>query len=79
METVTRVRKPATLINVAYFTSILIGALVLFGHYQYTEASPALVNYCERQFNTGFFREVSPRAKERCSLIFDKMSYEYTT
>jgi len=55
MQTITHIRKPATLINTAYFTMLLIGVLVTSLAYSINEGNAMTpvqnVLSCEKAFN----------------------------
>ena len=70
-----RIRKPATLINIAYFTMLLIGALWISFHYEMSHASSAeyTIKVCQKNF-IGY--NYNPRVEKKCDLLFRKWTYE---
>jgi len=75
METVTHVRKPATLINVAYFNMLLIGALVTALAYSVNEgnAMTNLERVCQKSF-IGY--NYNPKLEKRCGKLWTQWTQE---
>ena len=74
---VTHVRKPATLINIAYFTTLLIGVLAFSTAYFYNESHAMSVSYreklCERNFYGSNYK---PYLEKTCGLFWQKWTYD---
>ena len=79
---ITRVRKPATLINVAYFTVLLIGALALSTIYFYNE-SHAISHLerlrCDYIFSEYAFTQIDRADYPECGKRFDYLTKRYFT
>lgn len=71
---ITHIKKPATIINVAYFTMILIGALWLSLHYEMTHANSAeyTIKICTK---TMWWVNYLEGRKSKCNLIWLRESY----
>ena len=76
----THVRKPATLINVAYFTTLIIGALAFSTAYFYNEshAMGTLERlHCDYVFSNYAFTEVNRADYPRCEKRFDYLTKRF--
>ena len=64
---------------IRFLLSASCAMIITSGFFWITDTHANVATYCEREFNLSFQREPSRLAKKQCTLIFQKMTYEFET